>query len=80
MQIRGALAGRRGGRRAAALRGQAGLVVALAGAAEEVPRALDHRVLGRERLDAVTPESVHAAASKYLVPSNRTVGWFEPIR
>ena len=34
----------------------------------------------RERLDAVTPESVHAAASKYLVPSNRTIGWFEPIR
>jgi len=34
----------------------------------------------RERLDAVTAEAVHAAASQYLVPSNRTTGWFEPIR
>ena len=34
----------------------------------------------RERLDAVTPELVHAAASKYLVASNRTIGWFEPIK
>jgi zinc protease len=33
----------------------------------------------RERLDAVTPETVHAAATKYLTPSNRTIGWFEPI-
>ena len=33
----------------------------------------------RERLDAVTPEAVHAAASKYLVASNRTIGWFEPL-
>ena len=33
----------------------------------------------RERLDAVTSEAVHAAASKYLVPSNRTTGWFEPL-
>jgi zinc protease len=33
----------------------------------------------RERLDAVTPEAVHAAAQKYLPPSNRTIGWFEPI-
>ena len=33
----------------------------------------------RERLDAVTPDAVHAAASKYLVASNRTIGWFEPI-
>jgi zinc protease len=33
----------------------------------------------RERLDAVTAEAVHAAASKYLVPSNRTTGWFEPL-
>ena len=33
----------------------------------------------RERLDAVTPEAVQAAASKYLVASNRTIGWFEPI-
>ena len=33
----------------------------------------------RERLDAVTPEMVHAAAAKYLVPANRTIGWFEPL-
>ncbi len=33
----------------------------------------------RERLDAVTPEMVHAAAEKYLVPANRTIGWFEPL-
>ena len=33
----------------------------------------------RDRLDAVTSEAVHAAASKYLVPSNRTTGWFEPL-
>ena len=33
----------------------------------------------RERLDAVTAESVHAAAAKYLAASNRTIGWFEPI-
>ena len=33
----------------------------------------------RERLDAVTPETVHAAAQKYLTASNRTIGWFEPI-
>jgi zinc protease len=33
----------------------------------------------RERLDAVTAEAVHAAASQYLVPSNRTTGWFEPL-
>jgi zinc protease len=33
----------------------------------------------RQRLDAVTPEAVHAAAAKYLVPSNRTIGWFEPL-
>jgi zinc protease len=33
----------------------------------------------RERLSAVTPESVHAAAQKYLTASNRTIGWFEPI-
>jgi zinc protease len=32
----------------------------------------------RARLDAVTVESVHAAAVKYLAPSNRTIGWFEP--
>ena len=32
----------------------------------------------RERLDAVTVEQVHAAAAKYLTPSNRTIGWFEP--
>ena len=34
----------------------------------------------RERLDTVTPELVHAAASKYLAASNRTIGWFEPIK
>jgi zinc protease len=33
----------------------------------------------RERLDAVTPEAVHAAARKVLVASNRTIGWFEPV-
>ena len=33
----------------------------------------------RERLDAVTPDAVHAAASKYLAASNRTIGWFEPV-
>jgi zinc protease len=32
----------------------------------------------RERLDAVTPELVHAAATRYLVDDNRTIGWFEP--
>ena len=32
----------------------------------------------RERLSAVTPETVHAAAQKYLTASNRTLGWFEP--
>jgi zinc protease len=32
----------------------------------------------RSRLDAVTVEQVNAAAAKYLVPSNRTIGWFEP--
>jgi len=34
----------------------------------------------RSRLDTVTVEQVHAAAAKYLVPSNRTIGWFEPIK
>ena len=33
----------------------------------------------RERLDAVTPDAVHAAAAKYLAASNRTIGWFEPV-
>ncbi len=33
----------------------------------------------RERLDAVTPDAVHAAASKYLTAANRTIGWFEPV-
>ena len=33
----------------------------------------------RDRLNAVTPEAVHAAAQKYLTASNRTIGWFEPI-
>ncbi|MBY0496253.1 MAG: insulinase family protein [Cyanobacteria bacterium] len=32
----------------------------------------------RVRLDAVTVEQVHAAVTKYLTPSNRTIGWFEP--
>ncbi len=32
----------------------------------------------RERLDAVTPELVHAAATRYLIDENRTIGWFEP--
>ena len=32
-----------------------------------------------ERLDAVTPEAVHAAAQQYLTASNRTIGWFEPV-
>jgi zinc protease len=32
----------------------------------------------RNRLDAVTIDQVQAAAAKYLVPSNRTIGWFEP--
>ena len=32
----------------------------------------------RTRLDAVTIEQVQAAAVKYLTPSNRTIGWFEP--
>ena len=34
----------------------------------------------KPRLEAVTAEAVHAAASKYLSPSNRTIGWFEPIK
>ena len=34
----------------------------------------------RSRLDAVTIEQVQAAAVKYLTPSNRTIGWFEPCR
>ena len=33
----------------------------------------------RERLDAVTPDAVHAAAAKYLTAANRTIGWFEPV-
>jgi zinc protease len=33
----------------------------------------------RARLDAVTVEQVQAAAVQYLKPSNRTIGWFEPI-
>ena len=32
----------------------------------------------KARLEAVTPEAVHAAAVKYLTPANRTIGWFEP--
>ena len=34
----------------------------------------------RNRLDGVTIEQVQAAAVKYLTPSNRTIGWFEPCR
>jgi zinc protease len=33
-----------------------------------------------DRLNAVTVEQVQEAAVKYLVPSNRTIGWFEPCR
>jgi zinc protease len=33
----------------------------------------------RARLDAVTPEAVHAAAVKYLTAANRTIGWFDPV-
>lgn len=32
-----------------------------------------------DRLAAVTPEAVHAAARKYLVADNRTIGVFEPV-
>jgi zinc protease len=32
------------------------------------------------RLDAVTVEQVQAAAQRFLVASNRTIGWFEPCR
>jgi zinc protease len=32
----------------------------------------------RNRLEAVTIEQVQAAVTKYLTPSNRTIGWFEP--
>jgi zinc protease len=32
----------------------------------------------RQRLAAVTADDVQAAAAKYLTPSNRTIGWFEP--
>ena len=31
------------------------------------------------RVGAVTTEEVTDAARKYLVPSNRTIGWFEPL-
>jgi zinc protease len=34
----------------------------------------------RRRLDAVTIDQVQAAATKYLAPANRTIGWFEPQR
>jgi zinc protease len=36
-----------------------------------------YRALGN-RLGAVTAEQAQAAAVKYLTPSNRTIGWFEP--
>ncbi len=32
----------------------------------------------RNRLDAVTVDQVQQAAARYLVASNRTIGWFEP--
>jgi len=32
-----------------------------------------------DRLSAVTAEQVQHVAEKYLRPSNRTVGWFEPV-
>lgn len=32
----------------------------------------------KNRLDTVTAEQVQAAAVRYLTPSNRTIGWFEP--
>jgi zinc protease len=32
----------------------------------------------RNRLDGVTIDQVQAAAAKFLAPSNRTIGWFEP--
>ena len=34
--------------------------------------------LHRDRLEAVTPEDVHAVAKAYLKPSNRTVGYYYP--
>ncbi len=34
--------------------------------------------LNRDRIEKVTPEQVKAAAAKYLVPNNRTVGMFLP--
>jgi len=33
----------------------------------------------RERIEAVTVAEVSAAASARLKPSNRTIGWFEPL-
>ena len=33
----------------------------------------------RERIDEVTLDQVAAVASARLIPSNRTVGWFEPV-
>ncbi|MFM8533524.1 MAG: M16 family metallopeptidase, partial [Acidimicrobiia bacterium] len=32
----------------------------------------------RNRLDTVTADQVQQAAARYLVASNRTIGWFEP--
>jgi predicted Zn-dependent peptidase len=32
----------------------------------------------RDRIDAVTPEQVAAAAARRLMPVNRTIGRFEP--
>lgn len=33
-----------------------------------------------EQLSAVTAEQVQLVAQKYLIPSNRTIGWFEPVK
>lgn len=46
---------------------------------ETIASLLAYQALGA-RLDAVSIEQVQAAAQKYLAPSNRTIGWFEPCR
>lgn len=47
----------------------------------EVAAAGDWRLgfLHRDRLEAATPEDLARVARAYLVPSNRTVGTFEPV-
>ena len=45
------------------------------GLAERRPSATDRRA----RIVAVTLEEVAAAARSVLAPSNRTIGWFEPL-